>query len=512
MDKSIYLINPRENGPGYHGFDVFEGWNITRLANLADLSTTTVAALVPPGWTIAICDERLQRVDLDVTASVIGITGKVSQRDRMVELADEFRRRGKLVLMGGPYASLNPGDVRPHADILAVGELEEIAASMFSDIAAGRWQAEYVGTRPDLALSPIPRWDLYPPRGTTTGQVQTSRGCPFECEFCDVIQYLGRKQRWKHPEQVVRELDVLYRMGFRGIFFADDNFTVVRRRTRALLERVAQWNAERSAGRVEFATQVSIDLARDPELLAQCVEAGLTSVFIGIETPNAESLAETLKRQNLRVDLRAEVTKVVSAGLMVLSGGIIGFDHDGPDAFERQAAFIDDLPVPLVSIGLLVAPPSTPLHARMEREGRLISHGRVGLGMLVSSNFEAKQMSAAQLKAGMEWLLNRVYAPHAFAKRVQAFAETCGTRRVGIRARPLFDGRDIEVPLARRLAQFGRDEQDLLHRLQKISLKRPDLASSLRTILVYYCQYRFVLDYYGVWNPQLAHRDAPMAA
>jgi radical SAM superfamily enzyme YgiQ (UPF0313 family) len=125
----------------------------------------------------------------------------------------------------------------------------------------------------------------------------------------------------------VKELDVLYNMGFRGIFFADDNFTVMRRRTRALVQRVAEWNAQRRAGRAEFSTQVSIDLARDPELLALCVEAGFATMFIGIETPNEDSLAETLKRQNLRVNLTEEVIKVVSAGLMVMCGGIVGFDH-----------------------------------------------------------------------------------------------------------------------------------------------------------------------------------------
>lgn len=218
--------------------------------NFADLSTTTIAALAPRDWRVTICDERIQGVDFAAQADVIGITGKVSQRDRMIELAGEFRRRGKLVVMGGPYATLNPEDLRPQTDILVRGEIEEIAGRLFSDLAAGRWEKDYEGTKPDLSLSPVPRWDLYPRRVALTGQVQTSRCCPFECEFCDVIQYLGRKQRWKDPEQVVRELDVLYGLGFRDVFFADDNFTVMRRRTHALLERVAQWNRTRPAGRV----------------------------------------------------------------------------------------------------------------------------------------------------------------------------------------------------------------------------------------------------------------------
>jgi hypothetical protein len=510
MDKSIYLINPRESRSGYHGLEVFEAWNIAKFVSLADLATTTVAGLVPSDWNIEICEERVQTVNFETPAAVVGITGKVSQRDRMIELAAEFRRRGKLVLIGGPYASLNPDDMRPHADVLAVGEMEEVAATIFSDIVAGRWQREYTGTKPDLRLSPMPRWDLYPRNIATTAQVQTSRGCPFECEFCDVIQYLGRKQRWKEPEQVVRELDVVYDLGFRGVFLADDNFTVMRRRTRALLERVASWNAERTKGRVEFSTQLSIDLAKDPELLGLCTEAGLSTVYIGIETPNQESLAETHKRQNLRVDLTEEVRKVVSGGLMVMCGGIVGFDHDGPDVFERHATFVDGLPVPLVSLGLLVAPASTPLYARMEREGRLTGKDRQGAGSPFATNFRVKSLSDAQLRTGMEWLINRIYAPRAFAKRVQAFVDLCVRPVRPDNRPPLFSG--IEAPLAQRLAQYGPDERDLLQLIHKLSLKRPELRQQLSTIFIYYCQFRHVFEREGVWNPDLVYRDAPVAA
>ena len=315
VQQSLYLINPAEKAPGYHSVDVLAHWGLARAVNPADLIMPTVAALVPPGWQIGICDERVQPIDFNTPAAAVGITGKVSQRGRMIELAAEFRRRGKLVVMGGPYASLNPNDLQAHTDILVTGELEEIANTLFSDIAGDCWQPRYQGTRPDLSASPIPRWDLYPHNLALAAQVQTSRGCPFECEFCDIIQYLGRKQRWKDPDQVVRELDVLYGYGHRNIFFADDNFTVMRRRARDLLDRVGVWNRDRTSGRVNLSTQVSIDIARDPELMAQCVDAGPRMVFIGVEAPNADSLAETRKRQNLRIDLTAEVTKVVGAGI-----------------------------------------------------------------------------------------------------------------------------------------------------------------------------------------------------
>jgi radical SAM superfamily enzyme YgiQ (UPF0313 family) len=509
MQPSLYLINPNEKTPGFHSMEVLQAWQVVRAVNFADLSTTTIAALVPRDWHVTICDERINDVDFDTQANIIGITGKVSQRDRMVDLAAEFRRRGKLVVMGGPYASLNPEDLRPHTDILVRGEIEEIAGRLFSDLARGRWQRDYEGTRPDLSLSPVPRWDLYPRKIALAGQVQTSRGCPFECEFCDVIQYLGRKQRWKDPEQVVRELDVLYQLGYRDIFFADDNFTVMRRRATALLERVAEWNAARPAGRVRFSTQASIDLARDEGLLKQCAEAGLSTIFVGIETPNQESLAETLKRQNLRIDLAGEARKIVQAGVMVTCGIIVGFDHDDTGIFERQAEFIETLAVPLITLSVLVAPASTPLHARMQTEGRLVAHDRVGGGGFLETNIRPKLMSQAELKAGATWLLNRIYAPDAFGRRVQMFVEASPTKS-GFSATPFFRG--AEMALAQRLARYGTAEQTLLRQLERLAGQRPELRAQLSYILLFYCQVRFMLDHHQIWNPAPINRVAPTFA
>jgi radical SAM superfamily enzyme YgiQ (UPF0313 family) len=378
--RLLYFINPKESAPGYHTMEFLQASRIANAINIADLTGPTIAALLPADWEAKLCDERVQQVEFDVPAAAVGITAKVTQRDRAIELAGKFRALGKLVIIGGPHASLNPDNVREHADILVRGEIEDIAAEIFSDIANGCWKNEYVGGKPDLRHSPIPRWDLYPRHIALAAQVQTSRGCPFECEFCDVIQYAGRRQRWKQPEQVLAELEVLYERGFKDVFFADDNLTVVRRRARELLLRLAEWNNSRSKGRMRFSTQVSIDAARDPELLELCAQAGIQTVFIGIESPNAESLAEARKRQNLRIDLCAEIKKVVSAGIMVTGGMIVGFDHDGPDIFAAQAAFIAELPVPLVQIGLLVAPFSTPLYARIQEEGRLIGDGNLTTG------------------------------------------------------------------------------------------------------------------------------------
>ena len=496
MPKSIYIINPQEAAPYFFSSEVLSAANIGRFPIVADLATPTVAALVPEGWSIAICDERREEVDLDTEAEVVAITGKVSQRGRMKELARAFRQRGKLVLAGGPHVSLWPDDLRGIADVLVIGEIEEVAAEIFADIEAGAAKAEYRGGKPDLRLSPRPRWDLYRFRHSMAGQVQTSRGCPFECDFCDVIQYLGRKQRWKEPAQVIDELDQLYRLGCRDVLLADDNFTVMRKRARALLEAIEAWNTLQTHGRMRFATQLSIDAARDPELLGLAVRAGLDRCFIGIETPNEEALKESLKRQNLRVDLAQEVGKIVAAGLLPLCGMIVGFDHDGPDIFDRQARFIASLPAPVIQMGMLVAPYGTPLWSRIKEEGRL-DEEFCGEHNIIGSNIRPKLMSEAALKAGMRRLVNDIYDPWNWLVRVEQFADASplNINRRGLAAFSL-----IEARLAASLARRGAAETAVLARLEALVRRRPDLVSQIGYSLIVYCQTRHMLDHFGLWD------------
>jgi len=469
---------------------------------MGDLACTTVAALVPEGWHITICDERIEPVNMDINADVIGITGKVSQRTRMFELAKEFMSRGRLVMIGGPYASLNPDEFQDKCDILVCGEMEEIASEVFADIEADKWRSLYKGSLVDLSNSPVPRWDLYPARRSMAAVVQTSRGCPFQCEFCDVIAYVGRKQRHKPVDLVLRELDNIYRLGYRSVFLADDNFTVYRRRARELLTALIEWNRKPGHRPVSFATQLSLDAARDPDLLDLCAKAGLRNVFIGIETPNAESLLLTKKRQNVGVDIVGEVEKFLSHGIGVIGGIIVGFDADEPDIFDIQERFIESMPVPIVTIGTLVAPPQTPLYEKLAKAGRLHGDDDLGAGDVFQTNIVPLKMTQDELLNGVQRLCRRVYDPVAFEQRMQHFMRSCrslappGRNASGpIRIGPM------KQAMINRFSSIGPEERKLVTRFVATAANYPaDVQSLAFQYLIRYIQVRYVYHFNKMWT------------
>ena len=506
MPPSIYIINPAADFPTYFGAEVLGASGMSAGVMMADLAAATVAAMAPADFQISICDETVSLVDYNHPADWIAITGKVSQRQRMTAIADEFRRRGKRVIIGGPYASLSPARLRDHCDVLVCGEAEEIAGDLFADLRSGRPRDAYFGDKPDLALTPPPRWDLYPNDRALLGAVQTSRGCPFDCEFCDVIQYLGRKQRHKPVSHVLAEIDALYKLGYRSVFLADDNFTAYRSRCKELLEAIAWWRRDHQ---MDFVTQISIDATRDEELLDMCVAAGLTQVFVGIETPNVESLRETGKRQNLRIDLVAEVQKLVDHGISVMGGMIVGFDADGPSVFRQQYDFAMSTSVPMFSLGALMASEATPLYDRIIREGRLLPGDPGVQAVPWSSNIDPRTMSMEELNDGLQRLCNALYAPAAFGERMLRFIETFG------RARPEapptqfdFDSlRDIDkqaTQVAMDVRRMGESEGRMWNRVWGAAVRKPATIPIVARILFQYAQARHMFARGSYWEPQLA--------
>ncbi|TAH38023.1 MAG: radical SAM protein [Planctomycetota bacterium] len=509
MARSLYLINPAVDFPTYFGGEVFAQGGRPAAEIVADLSLPTVAAMVPPGIHLEFCNENVTTVDFERPVDVVGLTGKVSQQRRMFAIADEFRRRGKTVLIGGPFASLSPEVVRAHCDVLVQGELEGVAGELFSDLEQGTLRADYAGERPDLSATPVPRWDLYPNERTLMGAVQTSRGCPFECEFCDVIPYVGRKQRTKSVGQILAELDTLYGIGYREVFFADDNFSASRRFAKELLAALAGWNARRAHGRMGFMTELSIDGARDDELLDLIAASGMRKVYMGIETPNLEGLKETRKRQNLVGDLVELVHRFYERGVAVFAGMIVGFDADRAGIFEWQFEFAEASSIPIFTLGTLVAPDRTPLAARMQKEGRLLDRSTSVTAAPWSTNIQPQHMSLDEQLQGMKWLANSLYHPDRFGERVLALLDklaplpgagtvdrSWGGHHIGsLRT-------DVQIILAR-VARRGEAEMRMLGRVRKALERRPEATSLIMPMILTYAQVRHMYDQGQFWDPHV---------
>jgi len=506
MSKSLYIINPRNDFPNPYTLDALASQGL-QLQHFGDLAITTIAGLAPPEFSISLCDETISPVDLGTPCDFVLITGKAGQNYRMVRLARQFRKLGKVVILGGPFASMNPDFLQPYCDVLVRGELENIAQEFFSDLQCSTWKDEYIGDKPDLANTTVPRWDLYPNDRTLTAAVQTSRGCPFQCEFCDVIVLLGRKQRHKPISLIHRELDCVYKHGYRQVFLADDNLTVYRSHARELAVAIREWNERQSAGKVKFRTQVSIDTARDDELLELWSRAGLTYSFVGIETPNKDSLLETKKKQNVGVDLVALIEKMLAHGIGVLAGMVVGFDSDGLDIFEQQYEFVMACPVPIVPLNTLVALPGTPLFDRLKKQGRL----RLDLGteyILGRTNFVLAQMSDEELELGFKWLVNKLYEPKAFEHRLLRFIDK-------LEPVPGVDNsasdlqRRVDALVLAGIRELGSSEAAMIDKVCSRIEDNPRASHVTMEFLRLYQQFRFMYQQGGIWNPDFAKAELP---
>jgi radical SAM superfamily enzyme YgiQ (UPF0313 family) len=388
------------------------------------LGLLTLAALTPREYKVTLCDENADEpIDYDTAAGVVGITGYIIQMESVFRIANEFRAHGKTVVIGGPMANLLPDECRPHCDVLFEGEAEYTWPRFLREFAAGKHADHYHETEKiHLPDSPPPRLDVLGSR-YAHGIVQCSRGCPFTCEFCDIIVMYGRKMRFKPVEQVLQEVDGWARRGNAQVFFADDNFIGNRAYAKDLLRALARYNAGRRHA-VSFYTQASIDMVRDEELLGLMRDANFVSVFIGIESPRKASLAETHKTQNEKLDLVAAVHKVQSYNMFISAGMIVGFDNDDASIFDEQYDFLQKAQIPMVMLSTLLAVPRTPLYKRLQEAGRLRTARATGtaashyVGTNGGTNFEPMLMTIDELRAGQRRLYQRLYSPEAFAERL----------------------------------------------------------------------------------------------
>jgi radical SAM superfamily enzyme YgiQ (UPF0313 family) len=406
-------------------------------AFFAPHALAAVAAVTPAGHEVRIHDENLHGpVDDRLAAEapdVVGATLSTSQFRRTVAILEAARRAvpGARRVVGGIGASALMGTLRAVADTLFLGEVEDTWPVFLADLAAGRAKDTYeTVSRPDMARTPPPRWDLVARdvRRYVAPSVQTARGCPFDCAFCDVIYTYGRRLRQKPVDRVLDEVAALERLNPKGIMFADDNFAADRKYAKELLRRLGPLN-DSFRFRLPFLTQLDITIADDEELLELLADANFTEVQIGVESTDPEALKAMDKHQNLRRDPVASVRRIQSYGIAVMAHMIIGTDADDRTAFDRTARFLADANVTHHQWHPLMAPPGTRMWYDLKRQGRLVEYTEDLRSRLdVLSNVVPKRMSRVDLMEGLADYLDRVHEPDAYLPRALGFLD--GIRRV----------------------------------------------------------------------------------
>ncbi len=405
---------------------------IRKKAASPPLGLLTVAAMLPPDWDLRLVDLNVDELrDADLAwADCAFISAMVVQRQSAYDLIERCKAAGCKIVAGGPLFT-SEYDRFPQVDHFVLNEAEITLPPFLADLAAGQPQRVYTTAEyPDIRHTPAPQWRLPDLQRYDTMNIQFSRGCPFNCDFCNVTALLGHLVRYKTTAQVLAELDKLYALGWRRtIFFVDDNFIGNKKVLKSeVLPALIEWR--RGKVGVAFSTEVSINLADDPELLRLMAAAGFNTVFIGIETPNEDSLSECSKIQNKNRDLVASVKRIQRAGMQVQGGFIVGFDSDTPAIFQQQVNFIQMSGIVTAMVGLLQAPYGTQLYDRMKAEGRLLEE-MSGDNVDGSTNIVPK-MGLDQLRSGYQWLLDQIYAPKAYYARVKTFLNEYQLPEVGL--------------------------------------------------------------------------------
>jgi radical SAM superfamily enzyme YgiQ (UPF0313 family) len=385
------------------------------------LGLMTVAALLPKAWKKRLVDtnvERLRDRDLD-WADVVMLSAMHIQRESLAAIVERCQAHGVRTVVGGPIASsLTPEELK--ADHVVIGEAESLIANLAGDLDNGIAQPVYqAAERPEMETSPLPDLSLIKMKRYSTMAVQYSRGCPFNCEFCDIIEIYGRRPRTKTVKQVLAELDQLYAAGWReSVFIVDDNFIGNKARAKELCKALAGWRRQYKTS-FDFNTEASLNLADDPELMQLMKDAGFNSVFLGIETPDEADLIACNKLQNTHRSLLDSVAAIQSYGMQVMGGFILGFDTDRDDIFDRMVEFIQKSGIPIAMVGLLQAMPGTQLFRRLWKEGRILDEGQ---GDNTSDNLNfLPNMDATQLVEGYRSVLKRIYSCEAYYDRVKLY-------------------------------------------------------------------------------------------
>ncbi len=395
---------------------------ISKKASLPPLGLLTVAAMLPPEWELRLVDKNVNRLkDADLQwADYVFLSAMSIQKESALSVIARCKKLGVKVIAGGPLFTANPEEFG-HVDHLVLNEAEITLPLFLGDLKKGTAGRVYTSPQwADISKTPTPRFDLLDLKAYASMNVQYSRGCPFDCEFCNITVLYGRIPRTKSKEQVLAELEALYSLGWRnGVFVVDDNFIGNKGKLKKeILPALIEWMEKRKHP-FGLNTEGSINLADDEELMTLMVRAGFDTVFVGIESPNEESLAECSKFQNRNRDLIASVKKIQQAGLEVQAGFIVGFDKDPATIFERLIGFIQESGIATAMVGLLNAPHGTKLYHRLKAEGRL-TKAPTGDNTDFSINF-IPRMNAEHLLSGYRKIINTIYSPKHYYARVKNF-------------------------------------------------------------------------------------------
>ncbi len=463
---------------------------VRKKAGAPPLGLLTVAAMLPSGW-----DKRL--VDLNVTsltdadlawADYVFISAMIVQRDSAKAVIARCQEAGVKVVAGGPLFTMEH-ERFPDVDHFVLNEAELTLPLFLADLAHGCPQRLYTTTEfPDIRQTPMPLWELANLKHYDSISIQFSRGCPYNCDFCNVTSLLGHRPRLKTAAQIIAELDSLYALGWRkSVFFVDDNFIGNKKQLKTeVLPALIKWRKGKSG--MPFNTEVSINLADDDQLLRLMGQAGFITVFVGIETPNEDSLIECSKTQNKGRDLLESVKKLQRAGLQVQGGFIVGFDNDTTSIFQQQIDFIQKSGIVTAMVGLLQAPPGTRLHARMMEEGRLVDV-MSGDNVDGSTNIIPK-MGLETLRTGYREILDHIYAPQFYYERVKTFLRDYQPPRIGMHF-------DLQYILAfiRSIYQLGIRGVERVHYWKLVFwtlFRRPRLFPTAITLAIFGFHFRQV--------------------
>lgn len=460
------------------------------------LGLLTVSAMLPASWERRLIDmntEKLSDADLE-WADIVLASAMMVQQGSLRTVLNRCKALGKRIAIGGPFVSTGHEQV-DDADYLFLGEAETLLPEFLNDLEAGSPRHIYqTDVKPDLTHTPVPHFALASINHYSSMCIQFSRGCPFKCEFCDIIEIYGRVPRTKTNEQMLGELDALYNTGWRGnLFIVDDNFIGNKKKVKQLLPALCEWMESRDYPFSLF-TEASVNLADDEDLLALMRKANFRKVFLGIETPVEESLKEAQKGQNTRRSLMDSVRKIQSYGMEIMAGFIVGFDHDPADIFQRQIDFITRSGIPMAMVGLLSALPGTQLWRRLMSENRLVFESS-GDNTDCTLNF-IPTMERETLIEGYKTIMRTLYSPAAYYGRALASLEN--TITAGMPPDRMLNAENL-ISLARVILRLGLLDQarrDFWRFLWRIGSKRRELLADAVALAAMGYHFRRVTEQY----------------